>query len=140
MLALYSAPDDTTRTPSWVASTTVTSGQSAEYRRAQRPLFDRAVLGLYAPASTWKLASAGIALDLGRRDARRVSCPTRARVTWYWGNRFWGCWDREGHGHNTLAEAIGNSCDVYFYQLGLRLGLQALLDRSIEIGFTPPVR
>jgi penicillin-binding protein 2 len=101
----------------------------------RNPLFDRSVLGLYAPASTWKLASAGIALDLGvvRPDE---TMPEPCRGSWYWGNRSWGCWDRRGHGHQTLAEAIGNSCDVYFYQLGLRIGLARLLDRSTQIGFS----
>lgn len=100
-----------------------------------KPLFDRAVLGLYAPASTWKLASAGIALDAGVVTPDEVM-PDPCEGTWFWGNRFWGCWDRSGHGYNTLAEAIGNSCDVYFYQLGLRLGLDQLLERSTEIGFS----
>ncbi|GIS79369.1 MAG: hypothetical protein CM1200mP14_09350 [Gammaproteobacteria bacterium] len=46
------------------------------------------------------------------------------------------CWDPDGQGFNNLAEAIGNSCDVYFYQLGLRIGLDPLLRRSTEIGFS----
>ena len=101
----------------------------------RKPLFNRSVLGLYAPASTWKLASAGIALGAGVVTPDEVM-PDPCEGQWYWGNRFWGCWNREGHGHNTLAQAIGNSCDIYFYQLGLRLGLQELLDRSTDIGFS----
>lgn len=100
-----------------------------------KPLFDRSVLGLYAPASTWKLASAGIGLDLGVVTPDEVM-PEPCEGTMYWGNRNWGCWDRSGHGYNNLAEAIGNSCDVYFYQLGLRIGLERLLTRSTEIGFS----
>lgn len=100
----------------------------------RKPLFDRAVLGRYAPASTWKLASAGIALDLGVVTPDEVM-PEPCTGSWYWGNRSWGCWNRQGHGYNNLAQAIGNSCDVYFYQLGLRVGLGRLIERSTQIGF-----
>jgi penicillin-binding protein 2 len=92
-------------------------------------------LGLYPPASTWKLAAAGIALDLGvvtPEETMEVPC----EGAWFWGNRTWHCWNRDGHGFNNLAEAIGNSCDIYFYQLGLRIGLDALLRRSTDIGFS----
>ena len=100
----------------------------------RKPLYDRAVLGLYAPASTWKLAAAGIGLDLGVVTPDEV-LPEPCTGSWYWGNRSWGCWEPEGHGYQNLAEAIGNSCDVYFYQLGLRIGLARLLERSTDIGF-----
>jgi penicillin-binding protein 2 len=101
----------------------------------RKPLFDRSVVGLYPPASTWKLAAAGIALDLGvvtPDEHMEVPCTGG----WFWGNRYWRCWDPEGHGHQTLAEAIGNSCDVYFYQLGLRVGLDAMLRRATDVGFS----
>jgi penicillin-binding protein 2 len=101
----------------------------------RRPLFDRSVLGLYAPASTWKLAAAGIALDLNvvmPDEHMEVPCTGG----WFWGNRYWRCWDPAGHGYQTLAEAIGNSCDVYFYQLGLRIGLDNMLRRATDIGFS----
>jgi penicillin-binding protein 2 len=100
-----------------------------------KPLFDRSVLGLYPPASTWKLAAAGIALDLGvvtPNEHMEVPCTGG----WFWGNRYWRCWDARGHGFQNLAEAIGNSCDVYFYQLGLRVGLDPMLQRATDIGFS----
>jgi penicillin-binding protein 2 len=99
------------------------------------PLYNRAVLGLYAPASTWKLAAAGIALDLGVVTPDE-EMPEACTGSFWYGNRSWGCWDRDGHGSNDLAEAIANSCDVYFYQLGLRIGLDRMLDRATEIGFS----
>ena len=100
-----------------------------------KPLFDRSVLGLYAPASTWKLATAGIALDLGVvTPSQEMEVPCTG--AWFWGNRVWHCWDAEGHGFNTLAEAIGNSCDIYFYQLGLLVGLDDMLRRATDIGFS----
>lgn len=101
----------------------------------QKPLFDRAILGLYPPASTWKLAAAGIALDLGVvTPDEHMSVPCNGG--WFFGDRYWRCHDAGGHGYQTLAEAIGNSCDVYFYQLGLRIGLDDMLRRATNIGFS----
>lgn len=99
------------------------------------PLFNRAVEGLYPPASTWKLASAAIALDLGvlhPDDEFEVECTG----SFFYGGRSFRCWDPAGHGPQNLAEAIGNSCDVYFYQLGLAVGLDNMLQRATDIGFS----
>ncbi len=132
VLAMYSAPGYDPNSFVGGIDTETWDGLNSDERK---PLFDRSVLGLYAPASTWKLASAGIALDAGVVTPDEYM-PDPCEGQWYWGNRFWGCWDRGGHGYNTLAEAIGNSCDVYFYQLGLRIGLERLMNRSTEIGFS----
>lgn len=99
------------------------------------PLYHRAVVGTYPPASTWKLATAAIALDLGLvTPDEYMAEPCTGSYTF--GRRTWRCHLAGGHGHNNLAEAIGNSCDVYFYQLGLRVTLDRLLRRATEIGFT----
>ncbi len=50
--------------------------------------------------------------------------------------RYFRCWNVKGHGYLTLAEAIHQSCDVYFYQLGLKLGLQGLLHDAPGLGLT----
>ena len=101
---------------------------------SSNPLFNRAVLGRYAPASTWKLAVAAIGLD---QDIVEVDefMPTPCRGGMSFGGDYRRCWDPEGHGYNNMAQAIGNSCNVYFYQLGMRLGLDRLLDRANQIGF-----
>ena len=100
-----------------------------------KPLFNRAVLGLYPPASTWKLAAAAIALDVGAVSPDETM-PIPCRGGMMYGGQWRRCWKPEGHGYQTLAEAIGNSCDVYFYQLGLRVGLDRLLARATDIGFS----
>ena len=102
-----------------------------------QPLFNRAVLGLYPPASTWKLATAAIGLELGvvtPGDEMPIECTGGM----FYGDRVFGCWEPEGHGFLDLAGAVQHSCDVYFYQLGLRIGLQTLLDESTRIGFSRP--
>ena len=99
------------------------------------PLYDRAVLGLYAPASTFKVATAAIGLGLGvvgPEDHMPVPCTG----SWFWGNRVWHCHLATGHGYQNLAQAIANSCDIYFYQLGLRIGLDRMLRRATDVGFS----
>lgn len=101
----------------------------------QEPMYNKAVLGRFAPASTWKLASAAIALDLGlvQPDERM---PQSCTGSYVFGGRTWRCWKPDGHGDVTLLEAIQHSCNVYFYQLGARIGLQRLLDEATALGFS----
>ena len=98
-----------------------------------KPLVNRAVTGMYAPASTWKLATAVIGIERGlvTMDTRM---PTPCTGGYYYG-RVFKCWDKRGHGDITLAQAIAKSCDVYFYQLGLKIGLTNLLAGGISLGF-----
>jgi len=51
------------------------------------------------------------------------------------GNRVFRCWKKEGHGSLDLIGAIAASCDVYFYQVGLRLGLDAIIEDGVLMGF-----
>jgi penicillin-binding protein 2 len=94
-------------------------------------LYNRAVLGLYAPASTFKLATGAIGLDLGViKPGDHMPIPCTGGMTY--GNRYWRCWAPGGHGSVDLAGAIQHSCDVYFYQLGLKIGLARLLTEGTE--------
>ena len=52
-----------------------------------------------------------------------------------YGNRIAHCWNPDGHGRMDLLGAISHSCNVYFYQLGLRIGLERLLQEGTRIGF-----
>lgn len=100
-----------------------------------KPLYNRAVLGLYAPASTWKLASAAIALDVGAvTPTEYMPLPCTGGMSY--GGRYWRCWKEDGHGYLDLAGAIQHSCDVYFYQLGIKVGLDRLLQEATRIGFS----
>jgi penicillin-binding protein 2 len=132
ILALYSAPSFDPN--AFVGG--ISTAQWAELNADEgNPQFDRAVLGLYPPASTWKLAAAGIALDLGVVTPDE-EMPVPCEGSWFWGDRAWRCHLAEGHGFNNLAEAIGNSCDIYFYQLGLRVTLDRMMERATDIGFS----
>ncbi|MBI4539863.1 MAG: penicillin-binding protein 2 [Gemmatimonadetes bacterium] len=99
-----------------------------------RPLLNRAANGVYPPGSTWKLATAGIALARGVvRPDETMAIPCRGGIQF--GNRYFRCWRPEGHGYLSLVDAIRHSCDVYFYQLGLKIGLEALLEDGNRLGF-----
>lgn len=100
----------------------------------RRPLYSKAIQGRYAPGSTWKLATAVIALERKQVTVRELM-PQRCNGGFQLGNRRWRCWDHAGHGDLDLIGAIRNSCDVYFYQLGLRLTFDTLIAGGRKLGF-----
>src|SRR5438105_219877 len=114
-------------------------GISAPYWRslnesAAHPLLDRAIQARYPPGSTWKLAVAAMALKRGIVGPRsKMPIPCRGGLQY--GNRYFRCWNARGHGDLTLTEAIAQSCDVYFYQLGIKLGVASLLEDANAWGF-----
>jgi len=114
-------------------------GVSSSYYRSltedpRRPLYNKAMQGRYPPASTFKLATAAIALEEGIADFdTRMPQPCTGGYTY--GGRYFRCWDRNGHGAVTMAQAIAKSCDVYFYQLGLRLTLSKMLAGGVSLKF-----
>lgn len=131
VLALYSAP-------SYDPNAFIGGYDPEAWRRisgaADFPLFNRATQARYAPASPWKLAVAAMALERGVVDMdSKMALPCEGGMRYY--NRYFRCWRIEGHGHLTLFEAIQHSCDVYFYQLGLTLGLTNLLHDGVALGF-----
>src|SRR5256884_3757596 len=98
------------------------------------PLFDRTIQARYPPGSTWKLALATMALRRGIVTLRS-RMPIPCRGGFQYGNRCFHCWSAQGHGDLVLADAIAQSCDVYFYQLGLKLGLTSMLEDATGLGF-----
>jgi len=131
VLALFSAPG--------FDPNAFVGGISPEYWRtlnesAAHPLLDRAIQARYPPGSTWKLAIAAMALKRGIvGPGSRMPIPCRGGLQY--GNRYFRCWEPRGHGALTLSEAIAQSCDVYFYQLGIKLGVSALLEDANAWGF-----
>ncbi len=131
ILALYSAPG--------YDPNAFVGGVSPDYWRAlslndAHPLLNRAIQARYPPGSTWKLAVAAMALRRGVATMNtRMPIPCRGGLQY--GDRFFHCWNQLGHGSLTLEQAIAQSCDVYFYQLGLKLGLTSLLEDANDWGF-----
>ncbi len=132
VLALYSTPSFD---PNALVGTVRPERWEELRQDTARRLLNRAVAGLYPPASTWKLATAAIALKLGVVDPE-ATLPTACRGGMRYGNRYFRCWVPEGHGYLDMAGAIAHSCDVYFYQLGLQIGLRRLLEEGTALGFS----
>jgi penicillin-binding protein 2 len=129
--ALYSAP---TFDPNHF----VGGISSAEWRRLNndpaKPLLNRVIQARYPPASPFKLAISAMALKRGLiRLTTHMPEPCRGGLRL--GNRVFRCWKREGHGSLDLTGAVAASCDVYFYQLGLRIGLDAIIQDGLLMGF-----
>src|SRR6267143_168912 len=131
VLALYSAPGFD---PNAFVGGISTSYWRSLNESAAHPLLDRAIQARYPPGSTWKLAVAAMALKRGIVGPRS-HMPIPCRGGLQYGNRYFRCWDAHGHGDLTLTEAIAQSCDVYFYQLGIKLGVTSLLEDANEWGF-----
>ena len=131
VLALYSAP---TFDPNAFVGGIEPDEWASLNSDPDQPLFNRAVVGRYAPGSTWKLAVAAIGLQLGLVEAHDYM-PRGCTGGMFVGNRRYRCWDEAGHGSLNLVEAIQHSCNVYFYQLGLSIGLERLLVNANDMGF-----
>lgn len=131
VLALYSHPSfDPNR---------FTGGIPADYWKQlntdpRRPLFNKVMQGTYPPGSTWKLATSTLGLELGlvKMDSRMpIACSGGLQ----YGRRYFRCWEKRGHGSQTLSGAITHSCDVFFYQLGLKIGLSKLVAGGVDLQF-----
>ncbi|MDH3427676.1 MAG: penicillin-binding protein 2 [Gemmatimonadota bacterium] len=99
-----------------------------------QPLLNRAAAALYPPGSTWKLLLASLALNDGLATMD-THMPSSCAGTLQYGTRTFRCWKDVGHGNLDLAGAIKESCNVFFYQLGMRLGLDRLLAGTDALGF-----
>lgn len=96
------------------------------------PLYNRAVQSTYPPGSTYKIVTAVAALQEGIITPQwHASCPGYFKL----GRRIIKCWNAKGHGTLDLEGAIKNSCNVYFAQLGLKIGLDNWAKYSKKFGF-----
>jgi penicillin-binding protein 2 len=98
------------------------------------PLLNRAIGTRYPPASTFKLATALLGLQRGVVNFH-THMPIPCRGGMQIGNRYFRCWKAAGHGSLDLIGAVASSCDVYFYQLGLRLTVAGMSEGGTAIGF-----
>lgn len=97
------------------------------------PLFNRAIQAVYPPGSTLKPLVALGGLDLGAIEPGTTFRET-CDGAFQFGTRSFRCWNPDGHGTLALRDAVARSCDVYFYQLGLRIGLDRLAAFMKKIG------
>ena len=100
-----------------------------------RPMSNRAIQGEYPPGSTYKIITALAGLQEGVVDDRTsYNCPGHYRF----GNRVYRCWKKGGHGKVDIIKAVEESCDVFFYQVGLSLGVDRLAWYANAFGLGSP--
>ncbi len=96
------------------------------------PLLDKPVSGLYPPGSTVKPSEALGAIVSGKWNPwKKIECPGFLEI----GNRKFRDWDPWGHGKTDIIKAIKESVDTYFYQVGLKLGINYLSKIFKQMGF-----
>jgi penicillin-binding protein 2 len=100
-------------------------------RDDKNPLQNRTIDGQYPPASTYKVvtAYAGLSEKIIKPEDT-IYCPGHFRL----GKRDYRCWKKRGHGNMNLHDALVQSCDVYFYTLGHRLGIDSLAKYAKKLG------
>jgi penicillin-binding protein 2 len=130
VLAMHSAPS---YDPNWYISRNM-ERIAALNVDPRKPLYNKVIQGRYPPASTFKLAVAIVALQegLATLDTRM---PTPCSGGIQFGNRYFRCWEPEGHGDLTLTQAIEKSCDTFFYQLGTKIAMPRLLAEVTKMEF-----
>ena len=99
-----------------------------------RPLYNRATQGTYAPGSTFKMLTSIAALDTGTITVREaVQC--NGRYTFYsdTGSQPW-CWLHSGHGPDNVTQAITDSCDVFYYDVGRRTTIAKIDEYAQKFG------
>ena len=96
------------------------------------PLLNRALQGVYPPGSTFKIVTMLSALGNGIAKPGTRLAPCAGHYSY--GGRSFGCWKRTGHGSLDFIGALEHSCDVYFYQIGTKLGLAPLEATAREFG------
>lgn len=98
-----------------------------------KPFMNKVFEGLYPPGSTFKIVVALAALEAGAITPKEtVFCPGY----WDYGDRRYHCWEHKGHGRVDLIGALKHSCDIYFYQLALKIGIDAIKNMAVRLGMT----
>src|SRR5210317_1671317 len=108
-----------------------TKNWQALLNNIKRPLVHKTIQGQYPPVSTYKVITALAGLAKGVINSNSVFyCSGSMKF----GNRRYGCWKESGHGPVSLHRALAESCDVYFYQVGLKVGVDSLAEYANRMG------
>ena len=96
-----------------------------------RPLASKTVQDAYPPGSTFKIVTALAALEANIISPKdNFSCDGKMEIS----NRFFHCWKTGGHGEMDLAKSLIESCDVYFYELALKVGIERINEMATQLG------
>ena len=97
----------------------------------RHPLQNRSIQSMYPPGSVWKLVIAGLLLESGVSPKETVFCSGETSL----GSQVFRCWRQGGHGAVSMERALVESCDVYFYQMGDRMGIDRISTFAEACGF-----
>ena len=100
-----------------------------------KPLNNKAIAGLYAPGSTFKMIVALAALKAGIGPDHRAFCPGFMTL----GRARFHCWKRHGHGWVDMIRGIQHSCDVFFYDVSRKVGVDNIAAMARTFGLGEPV-
>ncbi len=95
-----------------------------------KPLLNKPLSGVYPPGSTFKIVSAIAAQRAGFNPSETAHCSGKL---WY-GQRYFHCWKRGGHGTVDMKGAIKHSCDVYFYEIAKQIDVDIIADTARKLG------
>ena len=98
------------------------------------PLQNRVIQSVYPPGSVWKLVMATMLLERGVKPTESVFCPGQVKL----GRQTFRCWRRGGHGSQDMVHSLINSCDVYYYLMGERQGIDKIEEFAKACGFGRP--
>ncbi|MDO4987500.1 MAG: penicillin-binding protein 2 [Synergistes sp.] len=125
---LYSSPSYDPNPLTWGISTEEWMNLTD---RRERPMMNRAISGAYPPASTFKVVTGAALLEHGIATSHTtVNCPGYFEL----GDRRFRCWKHSGHGKENIIKALRDSCDVYFYDLASRMGIDKLTETAAKFG------
>ncbi|NJB68181.1 penicillin-binding protein 2 [Desulfobaculum xiamenense] len=121
--------------PSYDANWFVTGLSGPQWEKLRddpmHPLQNRVVQSAYPPGSVFKLVVGGAALVNGVSPSERVYCSGQVKL----GRHIFRCWKKHGHGHIDFLQALTQSCDVYYYEMGSRLGVDKISEFAMTCGF-----
>lgn len=105
------------------------------FTRDDYPMLNRLIHCSYPPGSVFKIVTASAALERSKISPRTTfSCSGSYAL----GNKVFKCWRTKGHGEQTMREAIKNSCNVFFYQVGRITGAENIAEYATKYGFGVP--
>ncbi|MCS7213561.1 MAG: penicillin-binding protein 2 [Candidatus Calescibacterium sp.] len=105
----------------------------AYFEDVRKPFLNRAISSEYPPGSVFKILVAIAALEEKRSS---VNESVRCRGIFHLGDKKFRCWKKEGHGTVSFQESIIKSCDVFFYNLGVKLGVDRIHKWAKKFGLT----
>lgn len=108
----------------------------ADLNRADKPMLDRVIHATYPPGSVFKPITAGMGLESGIVDRYTLMSPCVGGFQV--GNRFFRCWSHAGHGRTSIVDALMYSCDVYFYDLSLKVDMDKFHDYAMASHMAAP--